>query len=146
MRRLVRATVAAAGLLIASGGCGGPAWKDYSIQAVELRQAPKLEFLRARVGMKFLEVRFDFENGGNDPVTLRAIDFALRDTAGTLYPFSAQVLDMGQPAGQAQVDMQPGLKLSGSVVFQIPERSVPGELIYKYEVNGGLVVPLKASG
>ncbi len=144
--RLMRIAAVAAGLVMACGGCGGPAWKDYSIQAVELRQAPKLEFLRARVGMKFLEVRFDFENGGDDPVTLRAIDFALRDTAGTLYPFSAQVLDMGQAAGQAQVELQPGLKLPGSVVFQVPEASVPGELIYKYEVNGGLVVPLKASG
>ena len=144
--RIVKGAAVAAGLVVACYGCGGPAWQDYSIQAVELRQAPKLEFLRARVGMKFLEVRFDFENGGDDPVTLRAIDFALRDTAGTLHPFSAQVLDMGQPAGHAHVEMQPGLKLSGSVVFQIPEGSVPGELIYKYEVNGGLVVPLKASG
>jgi len=113
---------------------------------VELRQAPRLEFLRARVGMKFLEVRFEFENLSDDPVTLRAIDFALRDAAGTLHPFSAQVLDMGQAPGQAQIELQHGMKLPGSVVFQIPEQSEPAELIYRYNVQGGLVVRLASSG
>jgi len=133
-------------LMLAASGCGPQPFEGISIQAVELRQAPRLEFLRARVGMKFLEVRFEFENLSDYPVTLRAIDFALRDTAGTLHPFSAQVLDMGQPPGQAQIELQEGVKLPGSVVFQIPERSVPAELIYRYDAQGGLVVKLASSG
>jgi hypothetical protein len=124
--------------------CTEQPFRGVAIQAVELRQAPKLEFLRARVGMKFLEVRFEFENMTDDPITLRAIDFSLRDTAGTLHPFSAQVLDMGQPRGQAHAELQPGMKLPGSVVFQIPEPSRPGELIYRYELAGGLKVRLSS--
>ena len=133
-------------LLLAASGCGPKPFDGISIHAVELRQAPRLEFLRARVGMKFLEVRFEFENLSDDPVTLRAIDFALRDAAGTLHPFSAQVLDMGQAPGQAQIELQHGMKLPGSVVFQIPEGSEPAELIYRYSVQGGLVVRLASSG
>jgi hypothetical protein len=140
------ARAVAAILLLAVWGCGPKPFEGLSIRAVELRQAPRLEFLRARVGMKFLEVRFEFENQSSEPVTLRAIDFALRDAAGTLHPFSAQVLDMGQPAGQAQVEIQPGGTLPGSVVFQIPERSQPAQLIYRYQADGGLVVSLGSSG
>lgn len=140
--RAVMSLLAAVGLCVA---CGPQPFKGMAIQAVELRQAPKLEFLRARVGMKFLEVRFEFENLSDEPITLRAIDFALRDTAGTLHPFSAQVLDMGQPRGQAHVELQHGMKLPGSVVFQIPEGSQPGELIYRYELQGGLKITLASS-
>src|SRR5262249_33592711 len=122
-------------LLAAS--CGRHPLDDYTIEAVEMEQAPRLEFLRARVGLKFLEVKFAFENRSDGPVTLRAIDFSLRDTAGTLYPFSAQVLDMGQPRGEPQVELQRGMKQPGFVVFQVPERAVPGELIYRYDLQGG---------
>jgi hypothetical protein len=139
---VVAAMLAVLGLCAA---CGEQPFQGMTIQAVELRQAPKLEFLRARVGMKFLEVRFEFENMTEDPITLRAIDFSLRDTAGTLHPFSAQVLDMGQPRGQAHVDLQHGMRLPGSVVFQIPEGSQPAELIYRYAVQGGLKVTLASS-
>ncbi|MGH9866621.1 MAG: DUF4352 domain-containing protein [Candidatus Polarisedimenticolia bacterium] len=142
----MRPWIPALGLsLLLAAGCGGGPFDDYVIHTVELNQAPKLEFLQARVGMKFLEVRFDFDNQSGDPVTLRALDFSLRDTAGTLHPFSAQVLDMGQPAGYAHVDLQPGMKQTGSVVFQIPERSDPAQLIFRYDTDGGKIVSLSAS-
>ena len=51
-------------------GCGHDPFDDVAITAVELRQAPKLEFLRARVGMKFREVRFEVENRSREPLTL----------------------------------------------------------------------------
>ncbi|HKY32268.1 MAG TPA: DUF4352 domain-containing protein [Candidatus Polarisedimenticolia bacterium] len=132
--------------LLGAAGCAAQPLEGLVIEAVELRQAPRLEFLRARVGMKFLEVRFDFENRSDDTVTLKALDFSLRDAAGTLHPFSAQVLMMGQPRGQAHIDVQPGLRLPGSVVFQIPEGSAPAELIYRYDLDGGKVISLRASG
>lgn len=139
------AVALALALGLALPACGSRPFQGVSIQAVELAQAPKLEFLRARVGMKFLAVRFEFENLTDDPIRLSSTDFSLRDTAGTLHPFSAQVLDMGQPRGQAHVDVQPGMRLPGSVVFQIPDRSQPGELIYRYEMQGGLKVRLASS-
>jgi hypothetical protein len=141
IRMALRAALVAAGLL-AAAGCGRGPFDDVAITAVEMSQAPKLEFLRARVGMKFLEVRFEFENKGKEPITLKALDFSLRDRAGTLHPYSAQVLDMGQPRGSAQVKVEPGARLSGSVVFQIPRQAEPGELIYRQEVSGGLSVRL----
>ena len=132
--------------LILLTACGGGPFDDVAITAVELRSAPKLEFLRARVGMQFLEVRFELENKGSEPLRLKALDFSLRDTAGPLYPFSAQVLDMGQPRGTATVTVEPGLRLPGSVVFQIPAEAVPGQLIYRQELEGGLAVRLAGSG
>src|SRR5215813_2577551 len=125
----------AAGLIVmAAAACGRGPLDDVAITAVELRQAPKLEFLRARVGMKFLEVRFDLENRGREPLDLKALDFSLRDSAGTLYPFSAQVLDMGQPRGEVKVTVPSKVSLSGSVVFQIPERAQPAQLIFRQEI------------
>ena len=141
MRRLVLCMLLAAALL---SGCGAKPFDDVRITAVELRSAPRLEFLRARVGMKFLEVRFEFENLADETVTLKALDFSLRDTRGTLYPFSAQVLDMGQPLGRAEAIVEPEQRAPGSVVFQIPSDAVPGELIYRQELGGGLVINLKS--
>ena len=59
MRKLIPLILLAMAL---SAGCGAKPFDDVRITAVELRSAPRLEFLRARVGMKFLEVRFEFEN------------------------------------------------------------------------------------
>ena len=129
-------------LLALAGACGGGPLDDVAITAVELRQAPKLEFLRARVGMKFLEVRFELENRSKEPLKLKALDFSLRDSGGTLYPFSAQVLDMGQPRGEPNAVVPPKVTLSGSVVFQVPEKAQPAQLIYRQEVSGGLAVKL----
>src|SRR5881628_2166852 len=139
--RCVAAIVAAA-LASAVAACGHGPFDDVAITAVELRQAPKLEFLRARVGMKFLEVRFEIENHAKEPLTLRALDFSLRDRGGTLYPFSAQVLDMGQPPGEVKAQVPPGGRLGGSVVFQIPQKAEPAELIYLQDSGGGLAVRL----
>lgn len=132
----------AAATVLTAVACGHGPFDDMAITAVELRQAPKLEFLRARVGMKFLEVRFEIENRGKEPLTLRALDFSLRDRGGTLYPFSAQVLDMGQPRGEVKAQVPPGVRLSGSVVFQIPDRAEPAELIYRQDLGGGLSIKL----
>ena len=132
-------------LVIGVAACGKGPFDDYVIEAVELRSAPKLEFLQARAGMKFLEVRFEFENRSKEPLVLKALDFSLRDAAGTLYPFSAQVLDMGQSRGAATVELPKGARRAGSVVFQIPDRAAPAELIYRQETAGGLVVRLGAS-
>ena len=139
MRRLLSGAVLAAALL---AGCAAKPFGDVRITAVELRSAPRLEFLRARVGMKFLEVRFEFENLADENVILKALDFSLRDTGGTLYPFSAQVLDMGQPRGEVKVSVPPKGSLSGSVVFQIPESARPAQLIFRQEVGGGLAIRL----
>ena len=140
MRRLVPWMLLLTALL---AGCGAKPFDDVRITAVELRSAPMLEFLRARVGMKFLEVRFEFENLSDETVTLKALDFSLRDTRGTLYPFSAQVLDMGQPRGRAEAGVEPKERVPGSIVFQVPSDAVPGELIYRQELAGGLVINLK---
>jgi len=134
------AAVSAAGLL--SPGCGHGPFDDVSITAVELRQAPRLEFLRARVGMKFLEVRFEMENRAKEPLSVKALDFSLRDTAGTVHPYSAQVLDMGQPPGTVMAEVPAGGRMPGSVVFQIPQTSDPAQLIYRRETGGGLTVRL----
>lgn len=123
--------------------CGQGPFDDYVIRAVELRQAPRLEFLRARAGMKFLEVRFEFENRSGEPLTLRALDFALRDSRGTLHPFSAQTLDLGQPRAQPHAVLQPGQIQPGSIVFQVPATAVPAALIYRQDVAGGMVVNLR---
>lgn len=133
-------------LLLFAAACGKGPFDDVAITAVELRSAPKLEFLRARVGMKFLEVRFEFENKGREPVTLKALDFSLRDSTGRLYPYSAQVLDMGQPRGVAEAAVEPGQRVPGSIVFQIPGNAVPGELIYRQDVENGLSIRLGGSG
>lgn len=134
----------AAPLTALLAGCSTAPFEDVRITAVELRSAPRLEFLRARVGMRFLEVRFEFENLTNETMTLKALDFSLRDTKGTLYPFSAQVLDMGQPRGRAEAIVESDQRLPGSVVFQVPAEAVPGELIFRQEVGGGLSVSLKS--
>ncbi len=135
----------AAALLAAALGCSGGPFDEVALQAVELRAAPKLEFLRARVGMKFLEVRFEFENLADEPLTLKALDFSLRDTEGRLHPYSAQVLDLGQPRGSAKAVLGPGERKRGSVVFQIPETAQPGALIYRQDLGGGLAVRLLSS-
>ena len=122
--------------------CGHSPFEDISITAVELRQAPRLEFLRARVGMKFLEVKFEMENRASEPLFVKALDFSLRDTKGALHPYSAQVLDMGQPPGTVTAEVPPGGRLTGSVVFQVPSDSDPAELIYRREIGGGLSVRL----
>jgi len=132
-------------LLIGVIACGSGPFDNYAIDVVELRSAPKLEFLRARAGMKFLEVKFEFENRSKQPLALKALDFSLRDAAGTLYPFSAQVLDMGQPRGAATAELPAGARRAGWVVFQIPDRAVPAQLIYRQEIAGGLVVTLGVS-
>ena len=147
-RRVSRIALAGpllAGLLAVAAACGGPL-DDYTIRAVELRSAPQLEFLRARVGMKFLEVRFELQNDSGDPLEVKALDFSLRDASGTLHPFSAQVLDLGQPRGQPEAVVLKGATQAGSVVFQIPEDAVPTELIYRQELDGGLVVKLLSGG
>jgi len=141
MRSFSRAAAAAAMLLLMAG-CGRGRFDDIGISAVELRQAPKLEFLRARVGMRFLEVRFEIENRAKEPLVLIALDFALRDSAGKLYPYSAQVLDMGQPRGEVKVQVPPGARLAGSIVFQIPDSAQPAELIYRQSEAGGLATKL----
>jgi len=142
----MRRTLAVAAALLAIASCSRDPFKDFTIDAVEIRSAPKLEFLRARVGMRFLEIRFEFENRSDGPVSLRAIDFALRDSGGTLHPFSAQVLNMGQPRGQTTVEVPRGMRQAGSIVFQVPNEARPAELIYRYEQNGGLVVRLSSGG
>ena len=141
MRRLNPLILLAVAL---SAGCGAKPFDDVRITAVELRSAPKLEFLRARVGMKFLEVRFEFENLAGETVTLKALDFSLRDARGTLYPFSAQVLDMGQPRGKTEASVESRQRLPGSIVFQIPSEAVPSELIYRQELAGGLRIRLNS--
>ncbi len=142
----MRRAMALAAALVLMASCSRNPFQDITIDAVELRAAPKLEFLRARAGMEFLEVKFEFENRTDGPVTLKAIDFALRDAAGKLHPFSAQVLNMGQPRGQAQVVIPRGRRQAGSVVFQVPKDTVPAELIYRYDVQGGLTVSLLSAG
>ena len=127
-------------------GCGSHPLDDFGIRVVELREAPKLEFLRAHVGMRFFEVRFEFENRSEEPVTVTALDFSLRDTQGDLYALSAQVLDMGQPKAVAHAEVEPESVVSGSVVFQIPASAMPAQLIYRREVEGGLVVKLASAG
>jgi hypothetical protein len=122
--------------------CRHNPFADYSITAVELRSAPKLEFLRAHRGMKFLQVLFDFKNESDETLVLRALDFSLRDSEGHHYPFSAQVLDMGQAFHTSESFLEAGQIKSGSVVFQIPRKAVPAELVFRFEVEGGLVVEL----
>ena len=124
-RKWGTSAVLAAALLVVAASCGGGPFDDIAITAVELSQAPKLEFLRARVGMKFLEVRFEFENRGEEPLDVKALDFSLRDTGGTLYAFNAQVLDMGQPRGEVKAEVPPGATVPGAVVFQIPRDAQP---------------------
>src|SRR5262245_56648606 len=131
-----------AAVLILTVGCSKSPFEDISITAVELREAPRLEFLRARVGMKFLEVRFEMENRAAEPLSVKALDFALRDTAGKVHPYSAQVLDMGQPRGTVTADVPAGGRIPGSIVFQIPSESDPGALIYRRELGGGLSIRL----
>ena len=128
--------------LLTISGCGRGPFDDYGIRATGMSQAPRLEFLRARVGMKFLEVQFEFENRAKEPLTLKALDFALRDEKGTLYPFSAQTLDLGQPRGQAYAVIAPEQMQDGAVVFQIPSAAVPAALIYRQDLAGGLVIML----
>ena len=132
-------------LIPLAAACARGPFDDVDITAVELRWAPRLEFLKARVGMSFLEVRFEFANKGSAPLTLKALDFSLRDTAGQLYPYSAQVLNLGQPRGVAEARIEAGQRVSGSVVFQVPERAVPADLIYRQDVGSGLAISLKAS-
>ena len=129
-------------MLLLAVGCTRGRFDDIGISAVELRQAPKLEFLRARVGMRFLEVRFEIENRAKEPLVLVALDFSLRDSTGRLYPYSAQVLDMGQPRGEVKVEVAPGGSRAGSIVFQIPDNAQPAELIYRQSEAGGLKVKL----
>ena len=140
MGNVSRAVATAMLLLVA--GCDHGRFGDIGLSAVELRQAPKLEFLRARVGMRFLEVRFEIENRAKEPLVLVALDFALRDSAGKLYPYSAQVLDMGQPRGEVKAVVAPGMRLAGSIVFQIPDNAQPAQLIYRQSEGGGLAVKL----
>ncbi len=128
------------GLLAATTSCRHNPFADYAISAVELRSAPRLEFLRAHRGMKFLQVLFDFKNDSEETLVLRALDFSLRDTKGKHYPFSAQVLDMGQAFHTAESFLEAGQIKSGSVVFQIPRKAVPKEMVFRFEVEGGLVV------
>ncbi len=141
MRRRIIIAVVALGL----ASCARGPLSDYAIDAVELRSAPRLEFLRAQDGMKFLQVLFEFHNGSGEDLVLRATDFALRDADGRVYPFSAQVLDMGQPFHTAASRLEAGERRPGSVVFQIPRRAVPAEMIYRQDVEGGLAVSLGVS-
>ncbi len=92
--------------------------------------------------MRFFAVKFEFVNNSDQPLRLSALDFALRDTEGRLYPYSAQVLDMGQPKGEAEARLESGGRRPGSVVFQIPKGAMPAELVYKSDVNGGLSISL----
>ena len=134
--------ILAALLSVGMAACRDNPFSDYSISAVELRSAPKLEFLRAQRGMKFLQVLFDFKNDSEETLVLRALDFSLRDANGRHYPFSAQVLDMGQAFHTAESFLEAGQMRSGSVVFQIPKKAVPRDLVFRFEVEGGLVVKL----
>jgi hypothetical protein len=142
-RASIRSTVlvlALLGVLAATASCSHDPFEDYEIAAVELRSAPRLEFVRAHNGMKFLQVLFDFKNDSGETLVLRALDFSLRDTQGKHYPFSAQVLDMGQAFHTAESFLESGQVKSGSVVFMIPRKAVPKELVFRFEVEGGLVV------
>jgi hypothetical protein len=127
----ILALLATVGLLAATVSCQHNPFADYAISAVELRSAPKLEFLRAHRGMKFLQVLFDFRNDSEETLVLRALDFSLRDSKGKHYPFSAQVLDMGQAFHTSESFLEPGQIKSGSVVL---------EMVFRFEVEGGLVV------
>ena len=127
----------------AVSGCRHSPFDDYAITAVELRQAPRLEFVRAHRGMKFFQVLFDFKNDSDETLVLKALDFSVRDTRGELYPFSAQVLDMGQAFHSAESSLESGQIRSGSVVFMIPKKAVPKEMVFRYQVEGGLAVTLE---
>ena len=135
----MRTACVALAFLLAS--CGSDPLDEISIAAVRLQTAPRLEFLRARKGMRFFAVKFEFENRSGETLRLRALDFALRDTQGKLYPYSAQVLDMGQPKGDAEATLESGRR-PGSVVFQIPKGVTPAALVYKPDVDGGLSISL----
>jgi hypothetical protein len=138
MKPLVWTVLALAGL----SACSRGPFDDITITAVELAEAPRMDWMRARAEMKFLQVKFDFSNQTEEPITLQAIDFSLRDTGGTLHPYSAQVLDMGQPKHVASVTVEPEQILQGSVIFQIPRSARPSQLIYMQNKQGGLAVPL----
>lgn len=133
-------------LVLAAAACGGGPLDDIAITAVKLESAPRLDFLRARNGMKFLAVSFELENRTGDILSIKALDFSMTDTQGRLYPFSAQVLDMGQDKGVATATIRHGERLPGRVVFQVPTAALPGSLIYRQDIEGGLEVRLLSSG
>lgn len=140
-RRWLSGILIAAGLVCAAS-CRHTPFDDISITAVEVAQAPRLDYLHAQAGMKFLQVKFQFENKGKAPLILKALDFSLRDVSGRLHPFSAQVLDMGQPKHVAEVRIGPEELLPGSVVFQIPSAARPAEMIFRQNLEGGLAIKL----
>jgi hypothetical protein len=140
----LRRLLCAAALTLCAVACGGP-FDDYTVEFVELRSAPRLEFLRARSGMKFLQVMFEFENRSGEDLVLRALDFSLRDTTGRLHPFSAQVIYMGQPMATAEVTLGSKERRRGSVVFQVSSGVVPSEMVYMQDVQGGLSISFESS-
>ncbi len=123
-------------------GCGHEPFEDIEITAVSIAEAPKMDWMRARAEMKFLQVKFHFSNMTDEPIRLQAIDFSLRDATGRLHPYGAQVLDMGQPKHVATVTVEPEQILEGSVIFQIPKPAHPVEMIYMQTKQGGLAVRL----
>ena len=134
----------AALLVVGLAACGGP-FDDYTIEVIELRSAPRLEFLRARAGMEFIQVVFEFENRSREELVLKALDFSVRDTSGRLYPFSAQVIYMGQATATAAVTLGPKERRRGSVVFQVPDGTTSAEMIYMQDVEGGLSISFASS-
>ena len=144
-RRSKRGLVLATGLLLLGlAGCSGP-FDHVNIEIVELRSAPRLEFLHARAGMEFIQIVFEFENRSRQELVLKALDFSIRDTSGRLFPYSAQVIYMGQPRATAEVTLEGKERRRGSVVFQIPDRATPSQLVYLQNVEGGLSISLASS-
>jgi len=141
----VRRLVIAAWIAASIAGCSRGPFAYYAIEIIELRSAPRLDFLRAHNDMTFLQIVFTFHNDSGESLELTSTDFSLRDTRGRLHPFSAQVLDMGQRFHSARSILESGEKRQGAVVFQIPRGAEPAEMIYRQDVEGGLVVSLASS-
>jgi hypothetical protein len=53
---------------------------------------------------------------------------------------------MGQERGVAAASVRHGERVPGRVVFQVPHAALPGSLIYRQDVEGGLEVRLLSSG
>lgn len=107
-----------------AGGYGNPdAGLDWEIVVGRPEEIPDGQFMDDEQANKLVAVLVDVTNVGSIAFDISPVYFTLQDTDYFMYDFGVTLQDSKQELPPMKVDI--GQKISGYVVFEIPEESVP---------------------
>lgn len=126
---LILGLTALLALFVAS--CGAPSEK-VMVAASKPQYQNKIGYSSANKGNHYVIFTVEITNSGSQAHHANPNNFTLVDDQDRTYSYDPATHDMTLQGKDLQaVDVQPGKKTSGVVVFQIPKEAKAKELIYK---------------